>query len=286
MITAEGNLDYAATRVQAQHGRLPTESDWQSLEASQDLAHYVDAARAGVWSNWVNSFDVHQNLHVMERSLRTQWQRHVERVAAWHPREWQAWLRWLGWLPSLPLLVPLVQRQAPPAWLLSDPTVGPAARTAAASHGAAVPGARGHAVDLPLDVAGGLPVDLAVGLAVHRAGTRDNALDKGGAPHAIASQWRTRWDALAPSTDDEERAHLAQLRRAIDQHAAALPTTSSTPALRRQLAQRLNTLYRLSSGTGVGTACHLGRLALELERLRGGIASRSLLGQRASTAGL
>jgi len=254
-ITTEGNLEYAATRVQTQHGRLPAESDWQSVEASQDLTHYLDSARAGVLSTWVSAFDVHQDLHVMERSLRTQWQGHVERVASWHPRDWQAWLRWLSWLPGLPLRVPLARPETAPTWLLSDPTLAPAARTDATGR---------------LNFFNNLATDL--------TGTA--------APRAIALLWRARWDTLAPHVDDEGRAHLAALHRAIDKHAAALPAATSTQALRRQLAQRLEVLYRLSSGTAIATACHLGRLALELERLRGGIASRSLLGNLASAASL
>jgi hypothetical protein len=95
---------------------------------------------------------------------------------------------------------------------------------------------------------------------------------------SIAGLWRERWEQLAPRTDADTRARLAQLLSAIDRHAALLGGGDGTFTLRGRLVQRFNVLFRLSSGTVVATACHLGRLALELERLRGGLASRCLLG--------
>jgi hypothetical protein len=255
-MTTEGNMEYAAARVQAQHGRLPAESDWQQLEASQDLAHYLDSARAGPLSAWVSSFDPGQDPHVLERSLRTQWKGHVERAASWHPRPWQPWLNWLAWLPSLPLLAPLAAQrertEAAPAWLLSDLIAGPVARGAA------------------------LPVSL--------EGSRSGVAGSPAGHTALAARWRARWDALAPQADADSRVQLARLSRAIDQHAAALPAARHTQAARRELVQRLNVLFRLSSGTAIASACHLGRLLLELERLRGGLAARSLLGPVAGGA--
>jgi hypothetical protein len=95
---------------------------------------------------------------------------------------------------------------------------------------------------------------------------------------SISTLWRERWEHLAPRMDADTQAHLRQLLATIDRHAAALSAGSGTPGLRDQLTQRLDVLLRLSSGTVVATACYLGKLLLALERLRGGIASRCLLG--------
>jgi hypothetical protein len=232
-----GNLEYAAARVQAQHGQLPGEADWQALEASLDMAHYLQSARAGPLASWVASFDARQDLHVFERSLRTQWRAWVERAASWHPPPWQPWLSWLTWLPSLPLLAPLARGETLPLWLLPDPAAGSLA-------GGASPAARA-------------------------------ALVPPGPHVSIAALWRRRWETLVPATDADTHVRLRQLLSTIDRHAAALGS-ASTPSLRRQLGERLNVLYRLSGGTVIASACHLGRLMLDLERLRGGLASRSL----------
>jgi hypothetical protein len=233
----DGNLEYAATRVQAQHGTLPRDVDWQGLEASQDVGHYLDSARTGPLAPWVASLDAHQELHVLERSLRTQWRSHVERVASWHPQAWQPWLRWLAWLPTLPLLAPLARGATLPMWLMSD----------AALAGSPSPAARAALVPLGEHV-------------------------------SIAVLWRRRWDGLVPQTDADTRAHLRQLLDTIDRHAGALAGGTATLTLRRHLQQRLELLFRLSAGTAIATACQLGSLALSLERLRGGLAQRCLLG--------
>jgi len=244
----EGNLEYASARVQAQHGRLPGEADWQRLGASRDLGHYLDSTRGSALAAWTSSFDAHQDLHSIERSLRSQWKTHVERVASWHPRACQPWLRWLAWLPALPLLAHLARGEHPPAWLLADPVCGPIA--------GGNPGERAAAV-------------IGTPLAPLASGISERA--------SLAALWRGHWARLAPRTDPDTRAHMDQLLAAIDRHAAAVASAGSTPELRAGLAGRLETLFRSSQGTVVASACHLGRLALALERLRGELASRYVL---------
>jgi hypothetical protein len=47
-------------------------------------------------------------------------------------------------------------------------------------------------------------------------------------------------------------------------------------ALRDELRERLNRLFRAAAGTLVATLCHLTLMALDFERLRGGLVNRSL----------
>lgn len=237
----EGTLEYAATRVQAQHAGLPSEEEWRRLESSQDIGHFLDSARSGALSRWVSALDARQELHALERALRVQWRGYIEQLAAWHPRDWQAWLRWAGWLPTLPLLTP-VSRARAPAWLRADPVVGP----------------------------------LLEGKAKPSFGPLASAL---GTHESIAGLWRQRWDQLLPHTDADTRTHLHRFLATLDRHASQrMSGAAPTVVLRRHLVQRLDVLFRQSAGTVVATACHLARLALELERLRGGLASRALLG--------
>jgi hypothetical protein len=246
----EGNLEYASARVHALHGGLPGDADWRRLEASRDLGHYLDSARNSPLATWVSSFDAHQDLHSIERSLRSQWRSHIERVASWHPQGCQAWLRWLCWLPTLPLLVQLSRAEPAPPWLLADPVGGAVAVGSATERAAAL-------IKTPL-------APLAAAISGHAS---------------IAALWQEHWQRLTPPADPDTRGHLDRLEKALAQHAAAL-AGGSTLALRSRLAERLEVLFRACSGTEVATACHLGRLALDLERLRGGLACRFVLPTR------
>jgi hypothetical protein len=251
----EGNLEYASARVHALHGRLPEARDWRRLEASRDLAHFLESARNSPLSGWVSSFDTRQDVHAIERSLRSQWMGHVQRVASWHPREHQAWLRWLAFLPMLPLLAHLATPEPAAPWLLADPVCG--------------------------GVAIGSPAQRAAALAKTPLAPLAPAINSS-AP--IAALWRQQWIKLTPRFDPDTQGHLDRLVAAVDQHASALSRGGSTPALRSRLGQRLQVLFRASSETVVATVCHLGRLAVDLERLRGGIAGRFVLARPAGEA--
>lgn len=241
----DGLLDYAVTRVQAQHGRLPGDADWRVLEASHDLGHYLERARTSALADWISSFDPAQDIHLIERSLRTQWQSHVEQVASWHPPEERAWLSWLACLPALPLLSQLARPGSVPPWLEADPVLGPLAAGGPAERAAAL---RGTAL-APL--AGGIDGQLPLG-----------------------ALWRQHWQMLTPPLDPRTATHHLQLQRALDSQADALARGERALSLRQSLRARLAVVFLRARGTGVASACHLGMLALDLERLRGGLASR------------
>jgi hypothetical protein len=188
--------------------------------------------------------------------LRIEWRRYVDRVAAWHPREWQQWLAWLGWLPTLSLLAQLARPEPAPAWMMADPVCGPIA-----------PGILGERIAALKGTA----------LAVFAPGIAGRM--------AIGALWRTRWQELRPHTDARTRQLLDALLRAIDSYAQQLARANgSTTVLRQQLTDRLTKLFRAGAGTVVATVCHLVLLAFELERLRGGLINRCAFAARATAA--
>ena len=245
----EGNLDYALTRVSARHGQRPDDVAWRRLEASRDLSHYVTAARSGALAHWVSSVEDDHDCHAIERILRVQWRRYVDGVAAWHPRAWQAWLAWLAWLPGLSLLAQLARPQAVPSWLLADPLYGP--------------------------ISLGTPADRAEALA-HTALAALRPVVAGGA--APGAAWSVQWQLLQPPTDVGTEYFLQRLKRALDRHRQALLRAEDSEPLRKELANHLQRLFRAAAGTVIATVCHLALVALDLERLRGGLARRSLFG--------
>jgi hypothetical protein len=240
-MSLEGNVEYALTRVQSQYGKRPDTDVWRRLEASHDLGQYLEAVRNGIFGPWVSSLDRSREAHVIERTLRGAWRSYVRTVASWHPRSWQPWLAWLEWLPTLGLFAPLEHAGPVPAWLLADPIVGPAARGASAERPAAVKG---------------------TALAVFEP--------------AIAG-WVARWRALQPPVDVFTQRLLAAVVRAVQEHTRRLAVEGAKgAALRDQLGERLRKLFRRAAGTLVATLCHLALMALDFERLRGGLVNRSL----------
>jgi hypothetical protein len=248
-MSVSGNLDYALARVHARHGERLDEFAWRRLEASRDLGQYLDFVRATSLRDWVVSLDGAGDPHAIERTMRTEWRRYVDQLAEWHPREWQPWLAWCAWLPTLSLLAQLSRPEPAPSWIQADPVCGPVAPGTPAKRAAAL---RNTAL-APLEAA--------------LVGHAD-----------IGTAWRAHWLALAPRLDTHTRQLLCQLLGAVDAHVERLlSNTGTATSLRQELSQRLARLFRVGAGTVVATVCHLGMLALDLQRMRGGLVSRAAL---------
>jgi len=244
----EGPIEYALARVQSQYGRRLTASDWRRLETSHDLGQYLSSARSTIFAGWVSSLDRHRDAHAIERSLRSAWRRYVRAVAAWHPRRWQPWLAWLEWLPSLALLARLARAEPVPAWPAADPALGSAAR-----------GSLNERLDA-LKTAGLEVFEPAI------AGRR-----------ALGELWLAHWRQLPPRADLHTEQLLASTRKTLENHALRIAEQGADGAmLREQLRERLTQLFRASAGTAVATLCHLSLMALDFERLRGGLVTRAL----------
>lgn len=248
----EGNIEFALTRVQSQYGRRLTANDWRLLETSHDLGQYLDGARRSMFGPWVFSLDRNRDAHAIERSLRGAWRHYVRAVATWHPRRWQPWLAWLEWLPSLALLAQLARAAPAPAWLSLDPVLGSLAKGTLAERLAALKGSV---------------------LAVFEPGLAgDSPLDE---------LWLARWKQLRPRVDPRSGELLATASTIVEQHARGLCTDGADAvALRDSLRKRLARLFRAAAGSVVATLCHLALMALDFERLRGGLVVRSLWAPR------
>lgn len=244
----EGNLDYALTRVYARHGQRLDEAGWRRVEASRDLGHYTAAARSTALAIWVGAMNVDRDCHAIERSLRSQWRHYVNAVARWHPREWQAWLEWIACLPYLSMLGPLARPESMPTWMLADPMFGRVAL------GTGRAGTIANAALAPLEAA-------IAGRTTPRAA------------------WIAHWQVIQPRSDRDTRRSFAVLRRAIEEHDRNLiHAKDSAEPHRQRFAARLHALMRAAAGTVIVTVCHLGLVALDIERLRGGLARRCLFG--------
>jgi len=246
----EGNLDYALARIQARQGQRLEEADWRRLEANRDLGLYLAAMRTTSLADWVGSFDVEHDCHTFERVLRARWRRYVEAVAAWHPIATQAWLAWLAWLPALSLLAPLARPEPAPGWILADPLLGP----------------------LSL----GTPEERVAMLTNTPLAPLRGAL----ATRAdLSAAWAARWDDLRPALDGPALRSLARFRQTVRRHEHDVEhAVDGAEPLRSELARALLRLLRLGAGTVIVTLCHLALTALDIERLRGGLARRSIFG--------
>jgi hypothetical protein len=240
VLGAEGNLPYAAARVQARHGLRLGEPAWRRIEASRHLGEYLEATRRSALAAWTARIDAAHDAHAIERTLRSEWHEYVRAVASWHPHDWQGWLDWWSWLPLLPLVARLADPEPVPAWMLADPVCGPIA--------VGDPGERAAALEhTPL---------AALAPAVRAQG-------------AVGLAWREEAARRSPSADDETRAQLTRLMDASGMAIAAAAPATAAVLLR---------LFRAAAGSAVASGCHLALLWLDFERLRGGLVVRGLLG--------
>ena len=247
-MSLEGNVEYALARVQSQYGARPDASVWRRLEASHDLGQYLEGARGSLFAPWIVALDRKRDAHAIERALRAAWRSYVRTVAGWHPRCWQPWIIWLEWLPTLGLIDRLGRPGRLPDWLLADPIVGPVARGAPAERVAAVKGTT-LAVFEPA-ISGQVP---------------------------LGDLWRARWRGLQPPADAFTEQLLVAFSKTVQDHTRKLMVEGANAVvLRDQLRQRLDRLFRAAAGTVVATLCHVALVALDFERLRGGLVNRSL----------
>jgi len=92
-----------------------------------------------------------------------------------------------------------------------------------------------------------------------------------------AELWLARWRQLKPHLDASREQLLAAVLKAVQEHGRMLALDGADGvALREQLGAQLSRLFRAAAGTLVATLCHLALMALDFERLRGGLVNRSI----------
>jgi hypothetical protein len=235
---------YAQARMQSRHGERLQEGDWRILEAARALDQFIERARATALRRFADLLNARMSSHAIERTLRAAWRDYVAEVAQWGASDWRPAILWTAHLPDLPAIDALLRGEAP-GWAQQDPTL------------AAFMESRHALAKSPLAVL--LPDS-------RRAAT-------------LTGCWYAHWRSLWPKPSATERRSLAILAGAVSAHVERLgkagPQEASAP-YRRELAQIVTRMFRRHSGSPIAVFCHLALVALDLERLRGGLIRRAL----------
>jgi len=239
---------YVQARLQSRHGERLQEADWQAVEAARSMGQYLEHARALPLRRFIAHIDVRMSSHAIERVLREIWRRYVAEVAGWVPAGWRQAVLWTALVPDLPIIAAVLRADATVAWIQQDPVFAKFAD----------PDPRKRDATLTASPFARL-------LAVSES------------DETLAARWFAHWRSLWPHRRGGERelleiavtisAHVERLRRA-----GALETSAPH---RRDLALKLARMFRRRSGTPA-VFCHLALVAIDLERLRGGLLRRLL----------
>lgn len=254
-MSADPHWSYAQARMQARHGDRLQEADWHALAAIQSAETYVERARASALRRFSEPVNAGMSSHAIERVLRGTWRVYVEEVASWLPTAWRPAAAWTAVLPDLPTIDALLKGEAP-AWTRQDPQLGlfaegdPAQRLAALQRSPLAPLA-------PL-----APL-----------------LSDGDRTLALGARWARHWRVLWPKQSAADERALIALARAVRTHVERLAIASAqetSATHRRELEQSATRLFRRHPASPAAAFGHLVLVALDLERLRGGIVRRRL----------
>jgi len=239
---------YVQARLHARHGERLQEADWRALEAARSIDQFIERARVSSLRRFTDRLNPRLSVHAIERMLRAAWRGYVGEVALWVPAEWRAAVLWTSCLPELPVIDAL-RGGVVPDWARLDVNLaefieaGPQPQRASLIH-------------LP-------PGPLAASDA---------------RPASLAARWLEHWHSLWPHRTADE-SELRDLTAAIAAQAERLgrasPLETSAP-YRSDLVRGLSRLFRRRGAAPVAVFCHLALVAIDLERLRGGLVRRRL----------
>jgi hypothetical protein len=242
-VSVSPRWSYVQARLQARHGdRLP-DADWRVLEATRSLDQFIERARGTSLRRFGERVNAGMSSHAIERSLRAAWRDYVAEVSSWAPAEWQPAILWTAHLPDLPVIDALL-RGATPAWAQQDPVLIVFLES------------ERRALDRS-PLAALLPA-------------RDR-------PVTLAGRWFAHWRALWPRGSNQ--APLMKLAELVEAHVARLARAGpqdASASYRRELAHSVARMFRRHGGAPIAVFCHLALVALDLDRLRGGLARRRL----------
>jgi len=247
---------YVQARLQARHGDRLQEPDWRAIEAARSIDQFLERVRGSSLRRFTERITARMSSHAVERMLRDAWRVYVAELADWVPQAWRPAVLWTSLVPHLPLIDGLLGGAAP-AWIEQDPAFAELATTDRAAR-------RVAPASSPL-------------AALVALGTREGPL---------AARWHVHWHSLWPRRPAADRA-LLEIASAIKAHIgrlehAGLQETSAP--YRGELAIALTRLFRQHAGTPAALFCHLALVALDLERLRGGLVRRRLFEPNAKDA--
>lgn len=245
-------LSYVQARLQARHGARPGDADWQVMESTRFLSSFLDRAGTTSLSRFTERIRADTAPHEIELRVREAQRAYVAEIAGWMPEPWRIAIAWAGLLPDLPGLAYLLDGGAAWPWMSDDALLAPLARASPPS----------RLEELP-----------ALGLAA--------LAGEDGAAETIAMRWLARWRSHWPPISSAERAQLEALIALTRQHFEQLARAgleSSSTVLRRSLDKALVRLFRTGSGRPVAVFCAMALTALDVERLRGGLTRRQMIG--------
>ncbi len=240
---AVAEFAYAQARIEARHGERLQDIDWKTLESAQSLSRYLERARSTSLKRFLAQVGPDMSAHAIERILRREAALYVDEVAAWAPQRWRPAVGWLAALPLLPFVEGLRDAASPPSWIGDDATLEQLASGAADSSRPIVP-----ALARLAEVDGGQA----------RAGSR----------------WRALWPQGDAAGADLVRL-VAQTLRALAATGGQQETTGGQ-SFRQNLVRLLTRFFRSHGASPIALVCHVGLVLIDLERLRGGLARRSL----------
>ena len=240
---------YAQARM---HARLASRFDlsgWQLLESGRDLGHCLDTLRRTAVAPMVSQLNAGSDAHQIERSLRQGWCDLLTSVCHWSPVTWQNAVSWFGLLPHLRWVEFLQSEETRPDWLQADPSFGPLLQSDPSVPTTTGPNCLGPALtQLIFD--------------------RDQS---------VSDLWLSGWKARMPGAKQVRQVNLTvdqilqrYLGHTPDRHKIA--TNEGLEDLSAQLIRN----FRTQAQTPAAVFSYLGLVALDFERLRGILVSRSV----------
>lgn len=237
---------YAGARLHARFARRPGAAQWGALDASRTAEHYLDVLRAGRWLR-VPEGALATDTDARERWLRDAWRQSCAEVATWYGPARAPAFEWLAVLADLDALERLRAGAALPGWIHDDPWLGTLAQSAANARVdrlAATPYAPLH--------------------------------DAWASTARLLDAWRARWHALWRDAEPHTRHVLNELEAVV-----VAAATLGAGARREAIELAAHRAFRRGAATAVAGVAYLAVVALQLERVRGGIAARTIAGAAA-----
>lgn len=236
---------YVQARVQARFAALPSAEEWQRLAASRSLAAFLEDARNGPLRPWIKAFSGQSTSQDVEVGTRGSFHEAVEEVADWVPEPWREAVRWTRWLSLLPLWDHLARGEAAPDWVEQDPVLG-----SLFGDGLRLDPGR-------VEAAGAAPL----------LGCEEPA-----------AAWAEHWRGLWPHCKREFLVNLDALSALLLAHLAVFREARPESAwgLRLALRGRLCLRFHRHLLQPAGPLIYLALVALDLERLRAELVTRSL----------
>lgn len=248
-MTSRPQWSYVQARLQARHGERLQEGDWRALEAARSVDQFIERSRATSLRRFTEHLNARMSSHAIERLLRAAWRTYIAEVGAWVAADWRPLVLWVSHLPDLPAIDALREGEMAD-WARHDPVF----------------------VEF---------VDDDSGRRVEKLEQSPLApLIAPDAPEqSLGQRWYAHWQSLLPRRRTADERPLIELAELVKMHVKQLrgaPPQERSGRYRRDLAQNLTRLFRRHGGSPVAVFCHLALVAIDLERLRGGLVRRRL----------